>query len=226
MKTRRIKTEKSFLGVFGWLTVKLLCEYVYFPYLCVYQLVDIIASGSFIHAPKPLPCCLSHPFYTQHLITGASGTVSQPTARQTSSLALPWSSHLTSWITPEVDPAALSSAFSFSHTSRPSGPSGGSGLLISPNGVSLYLLPLCTPLTFAFHAVTVTHPVQLHGCSLASSWFFGDLIEELDLLLNFSENAPLILLGDLTIQTEKSCDLLLLLWPLTQSLPPTHKATT
>jgi len=213
---------------------------VYFPYLCVFQLVDTIGLG-FVHSCTETPPLFSFlpVLHTPGTLSReASGTVSQPTARLISSLALPSSSLLTSWLSLRPGshqttplPRLLSSAFSFSHTSRLSGRGGGTGLLISPKWCfSLYPLPLFTPLTFEFHAVTVTHPVQLNIVVLyRPPGSLGDFLEELDVLLSkFSENSPpLILLGDFNIQTEKSCDLLLLLSTFDLSLspsPPTHKA--
>ena len=137
------------------------------------------------------------------------------------------------WITPDntSTTAALSSAFSFTHTPRPTGRGGGTGLLISPKfSFSLNQLPLFTPMSFQFYAVTVTHPVQWTIVVLYHPpGSFGDFLEELDVLLtNFPENGPtLILLGAFNIQTEKSSDLLLLLssFPLSLSpSPPTQKA--
>ena len=120
---------------------------------------------------------------------------------------------------------------SFTHTPRPTGRGGGTGLVISRKwSFSLYLLPLFTPTSFEFHAVTVTHPVQWTIVVLSRPpGSLGDFLEELDVLLsNFPENSPpLILLGDFNIQTEKSSDLLLLLSSFALSLspsPPTHKA--
>ncbi|XP_062422208.1 LOW QUALITY PROTEIN: uncharacterized protein LOC134132996 [Pungitius pungitius] len=137
------------------------------------------------------------------------------------------------WITPDntSTPAALSSAFSFSHTPRPTGRGGGTGLLISPEWIfSPYPIPCPPPLSFEFHAVTITHPVQLNIVVLyRPPGSLGHFLEELDIVLsNFPENGPqLILLGDFNIPTEKSSDLLLLLASFALTLnpsPPTHKA--
>ena len=64
------------------------------------------------------------------------------------------------WITPENStiPAAPSTAYSFSHSPRPSGSAGGNGLLI------LLVLPLehLTRYAFDLLAVTVTLPIKVY----------------------------------------------------------------
>ncbi|XP_076858335.1 uncharacterized protein LOC143512193 isoform X2 [Brachyhypopomus gauderio] len=138
------------------------------------------------------------------------------------------------WITPEnsATPAALSSAFSFSHSPRQTGRGGGTGLLLS----SCWRFTPCTPQitisTFEYHAVTVRFPTTLHiivvyrpPCTL------GNFTEELDTLLSVLPNdeTPLLLSGDFNLPTDKlqSSGVLPLLSSfnlnLTQS-SPTHRA--
>uniref|UniRef100_A0A8C2X3Z6 Glutamate receptor n=1 Tax=Cyclopterus lumpus TaxID=8103 RepID=A0A8C2X3Z6_CYCLU len=147
---------------------------------------------------------------------GASGTASQLNARRTSSLASLSSNRWTSWL-------------GLDHTRQHIYPCC-SLLLFQPHIQTLWarwwhrsthitqmeFLPLFTPLTFEF-----THLVQLNIVVLyRPPGSLRDFLEELDVLLsNFPENAPpLILLGDFNIQTERSCDLLLLLSSFALSL--------
>ena len=62
------------------------------------------------------------------------------------------------WIKPEnnATPAALSTNYAFSHTPRPSGRGGGTGLLISDNWKFTPLLPSNR---IEYHAIMVTAPV-------------------------------------------------------------------
>ncbi|KAK0154133.1 hypothetical protein N1851_003797 [Merluccius polli] len=78
------------------------------------------------------------------------------------SLCLPLDSHRDP---PEntATPAALSAAYSFSHTQRPSGEEGGTGLFISPMwSYQVYSLHhFLTISSFEFHGVSVTIPINL-----------------------------------------------------------------
>ncbi|XP_076833251.1 uncharacterized protein LOC143478173 [Brachyhypopomus gauderio] len=139
------------------------------------------------------------------------------------------------WITPEnsATPAALSSAFSFSHSPRQTGRGGGTGLLLSSCWrFTPCTFPQITISTFEYHAVTVCFPTTLHiivvyrpPCTL------GNFTEELDTLLSVLPNdeTPLLLLGDFNLPTDKlqSSGVLPLLSSfnlnLTQS-SPTHRA--
>ena len=188
------------------------------------------------------PSCLIYPArstHTQHLVTGGLWNCQSATRKAdfisgfATQQSLDFLALTETWITPDntSTPAALSTAFSFTHTPRPTGRGGGTGLLISHKwSFSLYSLPIFTPTSFEFHAVTVSQPVQLTIVVLyRPPGSLGDFLEELDVLLsNFPENGPaLILLGDFNIQTDKSSDLLLLLSSFALSLspsPPTHKA--
>ena len=139
------------------------------------------------------------------------------------------------WITPEntATPAALSSSFSFSHTSRPSGRGGGTGLLISPSWTfSVFPLTNLSPSTFEYHSVLITHPINLYIIVIyRPPGPMRSFLDELDTLLSsFPEDGtPLILLGDFNIHLEASHSAAFL--PLLhsfdlslQSSPPTHKA--
>ncbi|XP_076848845.1 uncharacterized protein LOC143496560 [Brachyhypopomus gauderio] len=139
------------------------------------------------------------------------------------------------WITPEnsATPAALSSAFSFSHSPRQTGRGGGTGSLLSSCWrFTPCTFPQITISTFEYHAVTVRFPTTLHiivvyrpPCTL------GNFTEELDTLLSVLPNdeTPLLLLGDFNLPTDKlqSSGVLPLLSSfnlnLTQS-SPTHRA--
>ncbi|XP_076854565.1 uncharacterized protein LOC143509593 [Brachyhypopomus gauderio] len=113
------------------------------------------------------------------------------------------------WITPEnsATPAALSSAFSFSHSPRQTGRGGGTGLLLSSCWrFTPCTFPQITISTFEYHAVTVRFPTTLHiivvyrpPCTL------GNFTEELDTLLSVLPNdeTPLLLLGDFNLPTDK-----------------------
>ncbi|KAK0142387.1 hypothetical protein N1851_019831 [Merluccius polli] len=127
-------------------------------------------------------------------------------------------------ITPEntATPAALSTAYLFSHTPRPSGRGGGTGLLISPKW-SYQALPL-EHLTFEHHAVAVTLSIKLYIVVIYRP-------PEMDALLScFPEDGtPLVVLGDFNIQPEKlhSPELtdFFTTFDLTLSpSPPTHRA--
>ncbi|KAK1802744.1 hypothetical protein P4O66_021282, partial [Electrophorus voltai] len=140
------------------------------------------------------------------------------------------------WISPENSAtlAALSSAFSFTHSLRRLGRGAGTGLLMSREWCF-------TPLSFStlsissfeFHAITVSFPTKriiiVIYCPPGSVDHF---IDELDILLSHFpiEGNPLILLGDFNLTSDKlhsSCILLLLTaFDLTLNhSPPTHKAS-
>ena len=156
------------------------------------------------------PCTRSHQYrnlssliyptrstHTQHLLTGGLWNCLSATRKAdfnsgfATQQSLGFLALTETWITPDntATLAALSSAFPFNHTPRPTGRGGGTGLLISRKwSFSLHLLPLFTPTSFEFHAVT--HLVQLTIVVLyRPPGSFGDFLEELDVLLsNFPEN--------------------------------------
>ncbi|KAI4880616.1 hypothetical protein NFI96_021162, partial [Prochilodus magdalenae] len=138
------------------------------------------------------------------------------------------------WITHENSstPAALSSAFNFSHSPRQTGRGGGTGLLLSRKwNFTPLSFPHLSVSSFEYHAVTVSSPTILHiiviyrpPCPL------GNFIDELDTLLSLFpvDGSPLLLLGDFNLPSDKlqsSC-----LQPLLSSFdltlnpsPPTHR---
>ncbi|KAJ8381301.1 hypothetical protein SKAU_G00020790, partial [Synaphobranchus kaupii] len=130
-------------------------------------------------------------------------------------------------------PAALSSSFSFSHTPRPSGRGGGTGLLLSPSW-SFSVLPLSdiSITSFEYHSVLINHPINLYIIVVyRPPGPLGCFLDELDTLLSsFPEDGtPLILLGDFNIHLDASQSAAFL--PLLRSFdltlqpsPPTHKA--
>ncbi|XP_076863835.1 uncharacterized protein LOC143516125 [Brachyhypopomus gauderio] len=123
------------------------------------------------------------------------------------------------WITPEnsATPAALSSAFSFTHSPRRLGRGGGTGLLLSPEWrftqLSFSALSISS---FEFHAITVSYSTILHIIVIyRPPGSLENFIDELDTLLSqFTIEAnPLILLGDFNLPSNKlesSCILPLL----------------
>ncbi|KAK1799498.1 hypothetical protein P4O66_000362 [Electrophorus voltai] len=139
------------------------------------------------------------------------------------------------WITPEnsATPAALSSAFSFTHSLRRLGRGGGTGLLMSCEWrftpLSFSTLSISS---FEFHAITVSFPTNLLIIVIYRTPDSLDhFIDELDILLSQfpMEGNPLILLGDFNLPSDKlhsSCILpLLTAFGLTLNhSPPTHKA--
>uniref|UniRef100_A0A3B1IPZ4 Reverse transcriptase domain-containing protein n=1 Tax=Astyanax mexicanus TaxID=7994 RepID=A0A3B1IPZ4_ASTMX len=138
------------------------------------------------------------------------------------------------WITPEnsATPAALSSAFAFSHSPWPTGRGGGTGLLLSRKWSFTVLSFLHLDISsFEFHAVTISFPVKLHIIVLyRPPGPLGNFIDELDTLLSgLPVESSLILLGDFNLPSEKlqsSC-LLPLLSSFSLSLnlsAPTHRA--
>ena len=114
------------------------------------------------------------------------------------------------WITPEntATPAALSSSFSFSHTSRPSSRGGGTGFLISPSWTfSVFPLTNLSPSTSEYRSVLITHPINLYVIVIyRPPGPMRSFLDELDTLLSsFPEDGtPLILLGDFNIHLEAS----------------------
>ncbi|KAL6473325.1 hypothetical protein MHYP_G00195130 [Metynnis hypsauchen] len=112
------------------------------------------------------------------------------------------------WITTEnsATPAALSSAFAFSHSPRQTGRGGGTSLLLSRewsfSTLSLSHLNICS---FEFHAVAVSYPAELHIIVLYHPpGPLGDFVDELDTLLSeLPLESSLILLGDFNLPSEK-----------------------
>ncbi|KAK3526211.1 hypothetical protein QTP70_017759 [Hemibagrus guttatus] len=111
------------------------------------------------------------------------------------------------WISPQntAIPAALSSAYAFSHSPRESGRGGGTVSVTSP--INLFIIVIYRP------------PGPL-----------GDFLEEMDTLLSVfpSHSTPLMVLGDLNLPSDKlhSSGLLALLNSISlsfNSCPPTHK---
>uniref|UniRef100_A0A9J7WWP6 Reverse transcriptase domain-containing protein n=1 Tax=Cyprinus carpio carpio TaxID=630221 RepID=A0A9J7WWP6_CYPCA len=112
------------------------------------------------------------------------------------------------WIKPEdtATPAALSTHFTCSHTPRTTGRGGGTGLLISKDWKFDLQPPPTGHGSFESHAVTVTHPVQIHFVVIyRPPGQLGNFLEELDVLLsNYPEDGtPLVLLGDFNIHLDK-----------------------
>ena len=137
------------------------------------------------------------------------------------------------WITPEntATPAALSDVYSFSHTPRAAKRGGGTGLLISPKWkYSPLSFPQFSPLSFEFHAVSVTYPVKLTIVVVyRPPGPLGEFLDELDTLISLIsfDDSALILLGDFNIPTDKLDPLLSFLSSIDLQLspsPPTHKA--
>ncbi|KAK3505566.1 hypothetical protein QTP70_005257, partial [Hemibagrus guttatus] len=111
------------------------------------------------------------------------------------------------WISPQntTTPAALSSAYTFSHSPRESGRGGGTVSVTSP--INLFIIVIYCP------------PGPL-----------GDFLEEMDTLLSVfpSDSTPLTVLGDFNLPSDKlhSSGLLALLNSFSLSFnicPPTHK---
>ncbi|KAK3537156.1 hypothetical protein QTP70_002650 [Hemibagrus guttatus] len=111
------------------------------------------------------------------------------------------------WISPQntTTPAALSSAYTFSHSPRESGRGGGTVSVASP--INLFIIVIYRP------------PGPL-----------GDFLEEMDTLLSVfpSDSTPLMVLGDFNLPSDKlhSSGLLALLNSFSlpfNSCPPTHK---
>ncbi|KAK1794893.1 hypothetical protein P4O66_009899 [Electrophorus voltai] len=139
------------------------------------------------------------------------------------------------WITPEnsATPAALSSAFSSTHSLRRLSRGGGTGLLMSPEWhftpLSFSTLSISS---FEFHTITLSFPTKLLIILIYHPpGSLDHFIDDLDILLGQFpiEGNPLILLGDFNLPSDKlhsSCILpLLTAFDLTLNhSPPTHKA--
>ncbi|KAK1804848.1 hypothetical protein P4O66_003549 [Electrophorus voltai] len=113
------------------------------------------------------------------------------------------------WITPEnsATPAALSSAFSFTHLLRHFSWGGGTGLLMSREwcftALSFSTLSISS---FEFHAITVSFPTKLLITVIYRPLGSQDhFIDELDILLSQFpiEGNPFILLGDFNLPSVK-----------------------
>ncbi|XP_060725136.1 uncharacterized protein LOC132845235 [Tachysurus vachellii] len=138
------------------------------------------------------------------------------------------------WISPQntATPAALSSAYAFTHSPRETGRGGGTGLLLSKKWCfTPLLLSHLTNSSFEFHAISVTSPINLVIIVVyRPPGPLGDFLEEMDTLLSVfpSDSSPLTLLGDFNLPSDKlhSSSLLSLLDSFTLTLNsyiPTHK---
>ncbi len=113
------------------------------------------------------------------------------------------------WIRPEdsATPAALSNNFSFSHTPRQVGRSGGTGLLISNNWKYSTYSPLCNYNSFGSHAITVIAPIKLQIVVIyrPPGQIIAPFLEELDGLLSslMEDGTPILGFGDFNIHLEK-----------------------
>ena len=109
------------------------------------------------------------------------------------------------WITPEntATLAALSTAYLFSHTPRPSRRGGGMGLLILPKW-SYQGLPLEHTLKFTLWQSPFLSNSTLQ-CSSVNPGPYCDFFDEMDALLScFPEDGTSpVVLGDFNIQPEK-----------------------
>ncbi|XP_062292965.1 uncharacterized protein LOC133997409 [Scomber scombrus] len=135
------------------------------------------------------------------------------------------------WIKPEdsATPAALSINYTFSHTSRPSGRGGGTGLLISNKWKFNPLLPLNNFVSFEYHAVLVTAPVKAYVVVIyRPPGQLGDFLHELDTMLSSipEHECPMLVLGDMNIHLDSasSVDFLSLVHSFDLRQVPTHKA--
>uniref|UniRef100_A0A8C1KNF9 Reverse transcriptase domain-containing protein n=1 Tax=Cyprinus carpio TaxID=7962 RepID=A0A8C1KNF9_CYPCA len=104
------------------------------------------------------------------------------------------------WIKPEdtATPAALSTNFTCSDTPRTTGRGGGTGFLISKEWKFDLQPSLTGNGSFESHAITITHPVNIHFVVVYRPLGqLGNILEELDVLLSsFPEDGtPLVLLG-------------------------------
>ncbi|KAI5629424.1 hypothetical protein C0J50_2356 [Silurus asotus] len=138
------------------------------------------------------------------------------------------------WISPQntATPAALSSAYAFSHSPREIGRGGGTGLLLLRRWCFTPLpLSHLTMSSFEFHAVSVTTPINLFIIVIyCPPGHLGDFLEEMDTLLNNfpSDGTPLTVLGDFNLPSYKLQSSCLLPFLNTFSLTfnsclPTHK---
>ncbi|XP_058619144.1 uncharacterized protein LOC131531942 [Onychostoma macrolepis] len=113
------------------------------------------------------------------------------------------------WIRPEdsATPAALSTNFSFSHTSRQVGRGGGTGLLVSNNWKYSTRSTLCNYNSSESHAITVSAPIKLQTVVIyrPPGQILATFLEELDgLLSSFVEDGtPLLVFGDFNIHLDK-----------------------
>ena len=140
------------------------------------------------------------------------------------------------WITPEnsATVAALSAAYSFSHSPRPTSQrGGGTGLLISPKW-SYTVTPLShlSINSFEPHAVAVSLPTKLNIVVIyRPPGALGSFLDELDTLLSAfpDDGTPLVILGDFNLKpvTLQSASFRNFLSSFDISLspsPPTQKA--
>ena len=120
--------------------------------------------------------------HTQHLVTGGLWNCQSATCKTdfisgfATQQSLDFLALTETWITPDntSTPAALSSAFSFTHTPRPTGRGGGTGLLISPKwSFSLYPLPFYPNVFWISCCDSYSSGTINYCCSLPSTRFFG-----------------------------------------------------
>ncbi|XP_058604771.1 uncharacterized protein LOC131522918 [Onychostoma macrolepis] len=113
------------------------------------------------------------------------------------------------WIRPEdsATPAALSTNFSFSHTSCQVGRGGGTGLLVSNNWKYSTRSTLCNYNSFESHAITVSAPIKLQIVVIyrPPGQILATFLEELDGLLSsfVEDDTPLLVFGDFNIHLDK-----------------------
>ena len=93
----------------------------------------------------------------------------------------------------------------FSHTSRPAGRGGGTGLLISNNWEYNRLIPTATYNSFEYHATRVTAPVKIYLVVIyRPPGQLGDFLDEFDTLLSSipEHDCPLLVLGDMNLHLD------------------------